>query len=282
MKDSSQSSFRSGAASSAELLARVRRRLEAEAASVSFLPADLRFDLAKGEGLLEGWYHAEVHDGTSARWVARRFAFEAEVREATHVALEAAVFPESGIAELRLRLRANDVPGAAVRLRPGWNCRLLPIPAGVSGRVHFSVDAGGSWSPPADPRELSVLVRRLELVRFVELPRSGGSTAGADAVPPEAPPTSLGVRIARKLRRLVLGYDLSRNLAGAGEVPLKIRALEERLKETELRLDSMAAIVEDRLTELARVDAEAAADAAEREEELQEEVARKFLHFYRG
>ncbi|MDQ5856885.1 MAG: hypothetical protein M3542_01220, partial [Acidobacteriota bacterium] len=156
MEDGSRFLFQSGAASSAELLARVRRRLEAESASVSLLPADPRFDLAKGEGLLEGWYHAEGHDGATVRWVARRFAFEAEVRKATHVALEAAVFPESGIAELCLRIRANDVPGSAIRLHPGWNCRLLPIPAGVSGRIHFSVDAGGSWSPPADPRELSV------------------------------------------------------------------------------------------------------------------------------
>lgn len=274
MKDGSQPLFRSGAASPAELLGRVRRRLESESA-IPHLPADPRFDLARGEGLLEGWYNAEIHDGSTVRWVARRFAFEAEVREATHVLLEAAVFPESGLAELRLRIRANDVLGAAVRLHPGWNSRLLPIPAGVSGRVHFSVDAGGSWSPVTDPRELSILVRHLALVRFVELPRGGGAPP-EEADPSVArAPAPLSVRIARKVRRLLLGWELSENLLSVEETQRRLRALEDRF-------DSMAGIVEDRLCELARADAEAAADAAEREEEWQEEVARKFLQFYRG
>ena len=276
LKDSSQSLFRSEAASPAELLGRVRRRLGSES-TIPRCPADPRFDLARGEGLLEGWYDAEIQDGSTVRWVARRFAFEAEVREATHVLLEAAVFPESGLSELRLRIRANDLLGAAVRLRPGWNSRLLPIPAGVSGRVHFSVDAGGSWSPAADPRELSILVRQLALVRFVELPRVGGALR-AEADPLVARPPSLSVRIARKVRRLLLGWELSERLLALEETQRRLRDLEDRI----LVFDSIAGIVEDRLCELARADAEAAADAAEREEEWQEEVARKFLQFYRG
>jgi hypothetical protein len=273
LKDSSQSLFRSGAASPAELLGRVRRRLGSES-TIPHFPADPRMDLARGEGLLEGWYDAETHDGSPVRWVARRFAFEAEVREATHVLLEAAVFPESGLSELRLRIRANDVLGAAVRLHPGWNSRLLPIPAGVSGRVHFSVDAGGSWSPVGDPRELAILVRQLALVRFVELPRVGGDLLG-QADPRVARPPALSVRIARKARRLLLGWELSDRLLAVEETRRRLGALEDRF-------DSIAGVVEDRLCELARADAEASADAAEREEEWQEEVARKFLEFYRG
>ena len=274
MKDSSQSLFRSGAASPAELLVRVRRRLDSESA-IAHLPVDPQWDLARGEGLLEGWYHAENHGASPVRWVARRFAFEAEVRESTHVLLEAALFPESGLSALRLRIRANDVLGAAVRLRPGWNSRLLAIPAGVSGRVHFSVDAGGSWTPATDPRELSILVRQLALVRFVELPRIGGALAGpADPRPARAP--ALSVRIARKVRRLLLGWELSEKLLTVEETQRRLAALENRT----LLIDSIAGIVEDRLSELARADAEAAADATEREEEWQEEVARKFLQFY--
>lgn len=275
MKDSSQSLFRSGAASPAELLGRVRRRLGSET-TIAHLPADPRFDLARGEGLLEGWYHAEIQDGSTVRWVARRFAFEAEVRQATHVLLEAAVFPESGLSELRLRIRANDVLGAAVRLHPGWNSRLLPIPAGVSGRVHFSVDAGGSWSPVSDPRELSILVRQLALVRFVELPRVGPLPARVD--PAVARPPALSVRIVRKVRRLLLGWELSASFVALEETQRRLGALEDRIPP----VDAIAGIVEDRLRELARADAEAAADAVEREEEWQEEVARKFLQFYRG
>jgi hypothetical protein len=77
------------------------------------------------------------------------------------------------------------------------------------------------------------------------------------------------------VRRLLLGWELSENLLSVEETQRRLRALEDRF-------DSMAGIVEDRLCELARADAEAAADAAEREEEWQEEVARKFLQFYRG
>lgn len=274
MKDSSQSLFRSGAVSPAELLGRVRRRLRSES-PISHFPPDPRFDLVRGEGLIEGWYHAETLGGSTVRWVARRFAFEAEVRQATHVLLEAALFPESGLSELRLRIRANDVLGAAVRLHPGWNSRLLPIPAGVSGRVHFSVDAGGSWTPVSDSRELSILVRQLALVRFVELPRVGALPGRAE--PPAAQSPALSVRIARKVRRLLLGWELSEKLVAAQETHRRLEALEERI----LLFDSIAGIVEDRLCELARTDAEAAADAAEREEEWQEELARKFLQFYR-
>lgn len=280
--DSSQPVFRSGAVSPAELLARVRRRLELETAPVPTpaVPVDPEFDLSSGEGLLEGWYQAEVIDGAPVRWVARRFAFEAEIRDATHVLLEAAVFPESGLAHLRLRTRANDVMGAAVRLYPGWNYRLLPIPAGVTGRVHFLVDSGGSWSPPSDPRELSILVRRLALVGFVRLPRSAALPAVATSLP--APPASLAVRVVRKLRRLLLGWSISESLVALEESRARMRLLQDRLAESERRFDAMAEILEDRLSQLARVDAETAADAAEREEEWQEEVARKFLQFYRG
>lgn len=281
MKDDSRVLFQSGAASPAELLARVRRRLEAESTGAFYVPSDPEFDLSTGEGLLEGWYHAESHGGATVRWVARRFAFEAEVRDATHVLLDAAIFPESGIAGLRLRTRANDVLGSAVRLSPGWNFRLLPIPAGVSGRVHFFVDTGGSWSPASDPRELSILVRRLALVRFVELPRVGGAPAATPAAP-AGPPASLGLRIVRRLRRLILGWDLSQNLLAVEEAQQRLRSVEERLAETERQFNSLAAIVEDRLSQLARVDAETATDSTEREDELQDELARKFLQFFRS
>lgn len=282
--DSSQPVFRSGAVSPAELLARVRRRLELETAPTPTpsVAVDPEFDLSTGDGLLEGWYQPELLGGATVRWAARRFAFEAEVREATHVLLEAALFPESGLAELRLRTRANDVMGAAVRLYPGWNYRLLPIPAGVTGRVHFFVDSGGSWSPPSDPRELSILVRRLALVGFVRLPRSRDVPVAAAAPAVGTPPASLLVRVARKLRRLLLGWNLSEGLLALEESRARIRALEERVAESDRRFDATAEILEDRLSQLARVDAETAADAAEREEEWQEEVARKFLQFYRG
>jgi hypothetical protein len=256
VKDGSVPVFESGHVTPAELLARVRRRLPESAVAALLAPADPSFDLSRSDGLIEGWYQPETFDGVPARWTNRRFSFEAEVRDATHVAIEAALFPESGFAELRARLTANDVPGAPFRLRTGWNTRLTPIPAGVSGRVHFSIDAGGSWSPAAlgqsaDPRELAILVRRLALVPFVRLPRFDAS--------PTASRRSLLQRIVRRMRRLLLGSDV---------------ALLER------RWNEAAAILEDRLTQLALVQAETAADAVERDEELQEDLARKLLNFY--
>lgn len=256
MKDDSIPVFESDYVTPAELLARVRRRLLDQVEPTISAPADPSFDLSKPDGLIEGWYEPEILEGRSVRWTNRRFDFEAEVRDATHVAIEAALFPESGFAELRARLRANDVPGAPFRLKTGWNTRLTPIPAGVSGRVHFSIDAGGSWSPAAlgqsaDPRELAILVRRLALVPFVQLPRFD--------LPPPAGQRSLIQRIVRRLRRLLLGSDVV---------------------EVERRLNEAAAILEDRLAQLALVQAESAADAVEREEEWQEELARKLLNFY--
>lgn len=255
MKDGSVHRFESGHITSAELLARVRRRLSETSAPALSTPGDPTFDLSKPDGLIEGWYEPEIFDGVPARWTSRIFSFEAEVRDATHVAIEASLFPESGIAELRARLRANDVPGAPFRLRTGWNSRLTPIPAGVSGRVHFSIDAGGSWSPAAvgqsgDTRELALLVRRLALVPFVRLPRFEVTMHRR---------RSLLQRIVRRLRRLLLGSEIV---------------------EVQRRLDEAASVLEDRLTQLALAQAEIAADTVEREEELQEELARKLLNFY--
>jgi hypothetical protein len=266
VKDDFVPVFESGHVSPAELVARVRRRLREQGHPPVATSADPSFDLSRPDGLIDGWYEPEVFDGTTVRWTNRRFDFEAEVRDATHVAIEAALFPESGFAEVRARLRANDVPGAPFRLRTGWNSRLTPIPAGVTGRVHFSIDAGGSWSPAGlglsgDSRELAILVRRLALVPFVRLPRFA-------APPSPAPSASLLARIVRKLRRLLLGSELARKLQQVDD-----------LAELERRLNETAGILEDRLLQLALVQAESAADALEREEEWQEELARKLLHF---
>src|SRR5450759_59487 len=161
-----------GPESAAELLARVRKRLAAAppAPAGSRLPVDPEFDLSRSEGLLGGWYEPDLWGERMTRWVARRFDFEAQVGSATHVAIDALLFDTSGLAQLRGRIRANDVVGAAFRAMPGWNAIRVPIPAGVSGRVHFSIDAGGSWNPITagvqedDPRELSLLVGRLALI----------------------------------------------------------------------------------------------------------------------
>src|SRR5450759_29320 len=132
-----------GPESAAELLARVRKRLAAAppAPAGSRLPVDPEFDLSRSEGLLDGWYEPDLWGERMTRWVARRFDFEAQVGSATHVAIDALLFDTSGLAQLRGRIRANDVVGAAFRAMPGWNAIRVPIPAGVSGRVHFSVDA---------------------------------------------------------------------------------------------------------------------------------------------
>lgn len=245
--------LRSEVASPEELLGRVRRRLAAEAEVVGPPPADPVFDLLRDEGLLDGWYHGERAGDIVHRWTQRHFDFEAEVRDASHVALDALLFPESGLAELRGRMTANGVPTTGFRLVPGLNRCLVPIPAGLRGRVHFRVDAGGSWCPARagvspDERELSINVRRLALERFVPEGAASGGVASSDAaVSPKA------LRIARRL--------------------LASLSVFRRLSEAERRL----AELERRVALLAETDRELSAELTRRVDEAREDLEVKLL-----
>ncbi len=244
----------SGVESSAELLLRVQRRLASVGAVGAAERSDPVVDLARSDGLGSGWYDAETLDGLAMRWTQRRFDFEADVADATHVQVEACLFPESGLRSLTARMSADEIPGIPFLIRPGWNSLLLPIPGGRHGRVVFAVDAGGSWRPAdrtgsGDDRELSLLVRRLALVRFVELPRFA-----SDPAPSLSPRAGFPGRVLGKLRRLF--------------------SLDARLSLQERRLDEAMALLEARLTALAEADAQVEADLARREEGLREDVAR--------
>jgi hypothetical protein len=288
--------FDSAVASPEELLRRARARLRQAAAPATrdVDRAGSEIDLESGAALLGGWYHTERLGDAPVRWVARRFDFAAEAGEATHLELEALLPEESGFAELRARLWANDSEGDAFRLRPGWNRLLIAIPAGVWGPVHFSIDAGGAWCPldesvNDDCRELSICVRRFALVRPA-LPRVPGASepaAGAGAaaagvavdlasppverrVPAEAAPLRSRVFRSERSRRLDLipaleariGW-LESELARWGGVEGRMSRLESRLHALESVVDRLAADLEPRLAAIEEAHRELRADVGE-------------------
>lgn len=232
----------------AALLARVKQRLRDEGSGPSGAGPgsrpDPEFDLSRPDGLGYGWSHAETLDGRTVRWTARRFEFEAEVDQATHLDLEAALFPESGIPELHAFLAADGVRGGDFRIRPGWRRYLVALPAGLRGKARLAVDVGGAWCPQAtghapDARELGILVARLAFVPFLQVP------------PGPAPVTGFRAKV---VRRLLRGSDLE----------LRIAHMESRILELEERARLLAEADRERGGVL---------DGAERE--LREEIARQ-------
>lgn len=281
--------FESAAASPEELLRRARARLR-DAAAPAVREAGKtggEIDLESGTALLGGWYHAERWGDALVRWVARRFDFAADVGEATHLELEALLLEESGFAGLRGRVWANDSEGDAFRFRPGWNQLLIAIPAGVSGPVHFSIDAGGAWcalneSVNDDRRELSVCVRRLALVRpalprlsAAGRPAARGAAPAADAAvdvgaPPagrrialQAAPPRLGFRSewSRRLEARI-GW-LESELARWGDLEGRVSRLESRLDALESVVDRLVSDLEPRLAAIEGAQRELRADVGE-------------------
>jgi hypothetical protein len=275
--------FISAAVSSEELLRRARARLRASVeppADSAAGSTNLQIDLVSGAGLLGGWYSAEHFGDVPVRWTQRCFDFAADVGAATHVEIDALLPEESGLAELRGRLWVNDCAGDAFRIRPGWNRLLVPIPAGVSGPAHFSIDAGAAWCPLEqsvndDGRELSMCVRRLALVRL-ELPRAPARRARSVA-PPSAPapaPTAPAAaplprqhavpapaspaRRFDTLRALGRATELEQRIgecesAIAGMIPglePRLSGTEARLRDVEARLQGMQSALESALEEV--------------------------------
>lgn len=279
MSETSEPLFSSGVEGPSELLARVRRRLASENTGIDVVSQDPVLDLAKPDGLTGGWYDAEIIAGQTMRWTQRRFDFEAVAAEATHVNIEACLFPESGFASLTARISAGEVPGVPFVIRPGWNSVLVPIPGGRRGHIAFSVDAGGSWCPAGrtgadDIRELSLLVRRIALVRFVELPRFEHPplAPGAAERGPGPRPTGVSALPGRILRKLLRLANIDVRVAS---IDNRVVALERRLGEMTPRLDETMALLEKRLTLLAEVDAQIEIDIAGREEALRDDIGRK-------
>lgn len=257
MSESSEPLFSSGVEGPSELLARVRRRLASEDTGTDAGPRDPVLDLAKSDGLSVGWHDPEVIDGQTMRWTQRRFGFEAVAADATLVNLEACLPPESGLAFLVARISADEVPGVPFVIRPGWNSVLVPIPGGLRGHIAFSVDTGGSWCPAGrtgaeDIRELSLLVRRVALVRMVD-----PSSSRPQPLAP-APAAGLPGRILRKFERV------ARNLGRVANVFGRMAEMERRLE-----------LFEKRLTLLAEIDAQIEVDLALREETLRDDIGRK-------
>ena len=246
--------FISAALSSEELLRRARARLRASVAPPAGHAADstnLQIDLVSGTGLLGGWFSAELFGDVPVRWTQRCFDFAADVGAATHVEIDALLPEESGLAELRGRLWVNDCAGDAFRIRPGWNRLLVPIPAGVSGPAHFSIDAGAAWCPLEqsindDGRELGMCVRRLALVRL-ELPRASAIRARSVA-PPSAPAPTAPAAAARPRQHAAAApasparrFETLRALGRATE-------LEQRIGECESAIAAMIPGIEPRLS----------------------------------
>lgn len=213
--------FSSATESPAKLLARVRERLTREAARaplpdpVAAAPQEGPLDFASGRGLLQGWYPPEPFGDFTFRWTERRFAFETDVDDATHLRMEACLFPESGLQELRLRLRVDDRDAGTARIREGWNPIFFTLPEGSSGRARFTLDSGGSWcpaerGPSPDGRELALAVRRLELVCMSHLLR-------LSAPPAAVAPAGARSRAVHGIRRLLLGRELSHRIERAEE-----------------------------------------------------------------
>jgi len=232
----------------AALLARVRRRLRDEGPApvpaLPGLPTDPVFDLSRPDGLGEGWFEPHTLDGRIVRWTSRRFEFEAEVNEATHAYIEAALYSESGFPELEAILMANGVRGSEFRIRPGWRRYLVALPAGLRGRARIVVDVGGAWCPHAtghapDLRELGIRVARLALIPFLQLPA--------------APEPASGLR-----------EDVRRRLSGVPDLPGRLQHMESRIFE-----------LEERVRLLAEADRELGGTLNRIEQELREEIARQ-------
>src|SRR5262249_34301101 len=155
--------FRSAVESPQALMARVREILDNQGSAGFVSRSEGEIDLRALAPFGAGWFAPEQLGRDLIRWTSRRFEFEATAGRASHVLMEVCLFPESGLAELRMRLRVNDSLGGAARVRTGWNRVHLALPANTFGPSRFSVDAGGSWCPAdsrasGDSRELAVAV----------------------------------------------------------------------------------------------------------------------------
>jgi hypothetical protein len=284
--------FTSATENPEKLLERVRRRLKAGGTPEPEPPAvsDRAPDLISGEGLLEGWYPPERFAGDAVRWTQQRFTFRANADGATHLLLEACLFPESGLPETFARLRAGEDAGPPVRVRPGWNRLLFALPATAAPATSFAVDAGGSWCPAdsglsGDDRELGLLVRRLELLRLTALPRFGdlAPPAVARARPAQAlPGTGPLFRGAAKLRRLLLGWSLTetveRNAAEVTRLSSDLDALRALSSEQARLLDEAMAAIEETMQALMAEDERIRREASTALRESREELARKIRH----
>jgi hypothetical protein len=195
-----------------QLVERVRQRLRETKLEAPHSTPDRGPDLATGEGLLGGWYDFDPVPGV--RWVEQRFEFEVGVDVGTHLAFDALLTADAGFSELRARLHVNGTEGEAFRIVPGWNHVLVPLPLGVRGHLHCSIDTGGVWSPferelNRDCRALSIAIRAITVVRLP--PFVPASAPPPTALPvvvvdsPPAPPLSIASGWAGRLRRLLIG-----------------------------------------------------------------------------
>ena len=141
--------FSSATESPAQLLARVRERLAREAAAdavpdrVAAAPREGPLDFASGRGLLHGWYSQEAFGDFTFRWTERRFGFEADVDDATHLRMEASLFPESGLRELRVRLRVDERDAGAAPIRKAGARFFSPF------RKAYRAASGSRWTREA-------------------------------------------------------------------------------------------------------------------------------------
>ncbi|MFN2386935.1 MAG: hypothetical protein ABR576_11745 [Thermoanaerobaculia bacterium] len=289
---SSDPVFTSATETREKLLERVRRRLrrtgapESAAAAVPEPPLDLQ----SGEGLLEGWYAPEQVGGISVRWTQQRFTFRTKADDATHLLVEACLFPESGLEETFARLKTGDDLGAPVRVRQGWNRLLFALPAARPLPTSFALDAGASWCPAdsglsGDDRELGLAVRRIELVRLPALPRFADLVPPAvrAALPPPVPPRSGPLfRAAAKLRRMLLGWSLTetleRNAAEAQTLASELDGLRAFSAQQARLLDEAMATITETVRALRAEDERIRREAAAALRESREELARKIRH----
>jgi hypothetical protein len=255
--------FSSATESPADLLARVREQLNREAhrarrpTPAPGAPPE-PFDFASGRGLLHGWYPPERFGDFTFRWTERRFGFEADVTDATHLRMEACLFRESGLQEMRVRLRVNDREAGTAPIRESWDPVYFTLPEGASERARFSLDAGSSWCPAGtgaspDVRELALAVRQVALVRLPALPR-------APVAPAAVAPARPVFRAVRGIRRILLGRELTDRI--------------ERAEEENARLAARLAALEGALAEQARIGNEAAGRVEEAARILAREDAR--------
>jgi hypothetical protein len=251
-----------GVASAAELLERVRARMR-ESSAVPAVPGDAGPDLVTGRGLLGGWYDFDA--ATGVRWVARVFEFGLSLNTATHLRIEALLAPESGFDELRARLAVGGDEADAFRVRPGWNDIVVPLPPGLQGVVHCTIDAGGAWSPferdlNRDCRALSIALRRLEPVALVAFRPPIATQVDADTPSPSvAQPVLVPAPIpsARTWRQRVgtqiLGVDLEARLETAAQAQRE--TLAAALTTAAATLESQGAMLAAQAAEIARLQA---------------------------